>query len=344
MSLLTSVRSVRRIYGNVHVNFGDPLAAGRFLDAQRVPTWRAARDETDGEWLRVATREAANELATRINAAAVLNPVSLVALALLATPRCTADALGPVVANDRTSRRWMRRHPIRHGASPAFSIRCRSSRMPSDSGIVEQVPHPFGNLVRVVDAQVKQLPYFRNNVLHLFAVPALIARLLGNNRRLDPQLADRRRCRYLRHPALGLFLRWSEAELLLEIQRTIGTSPGAAAASWRNRRLAAGAGANSQEFPELQMIGETLRPMLGRHFLALALLQQRGSRLADARGAGEKDCVLLAQRLALLHGFGETETADKSDFANLVASLLDAELLEEDQGACCASMNISCSH
>ena len=45
----------------------------------------------------------------------------------------------------------------------------------------------------------------------------------------------------------------------------------------------------------------------------------------------EKDCQLLAQRLALLHGFGETETADKSDFANLVSNLLDAELLTEDE-------------
>ncbi|MBL8419684.1 MAG: hypothetical protein JNK92_03520, partial [Dechloromonas sp.] len=87
--------------------------------------------------------------------------------------------------------------------------------------------------------------------------------------------------------------------------------------------------ANSQEFPELQMIGETLRPMLGRHFLALALLQQRGSGKLT-RAVLEKDCVLLAQRLALLHGLGETEAADKSDFANLVANLLDAELLAED--------------
>ena len=64
-----------------------------FLDGQRAD-WRAVRNGANGDWLRLATREAASELATRINAAAVLNPVSLVALALLATPRCTADTLG----------------------------------------------------------------------------------------------------------------------------------------------------------------------------------------------------------------------------------------------------------
>jgi len=80
----------------------------------------------------------------------------------------------------------------------------------------------------------------------------------------------------------------------------------------------------------LHLIGETLRPMLGRHFLALALLQQRGSGKLT-RVVLEKDCQSLAQRLALLHGFGEAETADRSDFANLVSNLLDAELLVEDE-------------
>jgi glycerol-3-phosphate O-acyltransferase len=42
-------------------------------------------------WSRTATRHAAAELAKRINEAAVLNPVNLIALALLATPKHTAD-------------------------------------------------------------------------------------------------------------------------------------------------------------------------------------------------------------------------------------------------------------
>ena len=327
-SLLTSVRSIRRIYGKVHVNFGDPLPLAGFLDGQRAD-WRAARDEANGDWLRLATREVASELATRINAAAVLNPVSLISLALLATARCTADALG--------LRRMIAHFQALDAAAPYSPQRIACVLDPLQVvaygerlGIIEQIPHPFGNLVRVVDAQIKQLPYFRNNVLHLFAVPALIACLLGNSRSLDvPRLTDAIVGIYgiLRS---ALFLRWSEDELLREIRRTIGVfaERGLLRHADANDLLLAPK-ANSQEFPELQMIGETLRPMLGRHFLALALLQQRGSGKLT-RAVLEKDCVLLAQRLALLHGLGETETADKSDFANLVANLLDAELLVED--------------
>ena len=100
-------------------------------------------------------------------------------------------------------------------------------------------------------------------------------------------------------------------------------------------RLAEGSGwlsapeANSLEYPELLQIGETLRPMLGRHFLALSLLQQRGSG-ALTRRVLEEDCQLLTQRLALLHGYSAAEVVDKSVFASFVANLLDSELLRED--------------
>ena len=306
-----------------------PLPLSGFLDRYR-PDWRAARDEENGDWLRGATREAAIALATRINDAAVINPVSLVALALLATPRCTADLVG--------LRRLIAHYQALDAAAPYSPQRIACDLDPAQViahaerlGIVEQIPHPFGNLVRVVDAQVQRLPYFRNNVLHLFAVPALIACLVGNNRSLDVQRLTDAVVGIYRLMRSELFLRWSEDELLQEIQRTITifAERGLLRRAERSGWLLAPE-TNSLEFPELHMIGETLRPMLGRHFLVLALLQQRGSGELT-RAVLEKDCQLLAQRLALLHGFGEAETADRSDFANLVSNLLDTELLVEDE-------------
>jgi glycerol-3-phosphate O-acyltransferase len=328
-SLVTSIRKIRRIYGVVHVNFGEPMPLNGFLDNYR-PDWRLERDEADGEWVRAATRQAAVAIATRINDAAVINPVSLIALALLATPRATADFL--------CLQRLIGHFQSLDAATPYSPQRIACDLDPVQVigyaerlGIVEQIQHPFGNLVRVGEAQAQQLSYIRNNVLHLFAVPALIACLLGNNRSLDVQRLSDAIVGIYGVMRSALFLRRSDEALLQEIERTIGT--------FAERGLLRRADpddwlqapeANSQEFLELHMIGETLRPMLGRHFLALALLQQRGSGKLT-RAVLEKDCQLLAQRLVLLHGFGEAETADKSDFTNLVANLLDAELLTEDE-------------
>jgi glycerol-3-phosphate O-acyltransferase len=51
--------------------------------------------------------------------------------------------------------------------------------------VVERFADPLGDLIRVRDEQAPLLAYFRNNVLHLFALPAVIACLLSHNRRLD---------------------------------------------------------------------------------------------------------------------------------------------------------------
>ena len=328
-SLLNSIRKVHRVYGRAYVNFGEPMPLNGFLDNYR-PDWRAERDEVGGDWVRAATREAAVALATRINDAAVINPVSLIALALLATPRATADLL--------CLQRLIGHFQALDAAAPYSPQRIACDLEPEQIighaerlGIVEQIQHPFGNLVRVVGAQAQQLSYVRNNVLHLFAVPALIACLLGNNRSLDMQRLSDAMAGIYGVMRSALFLRRSEEALLQEIQLTIGSfaERGLLRRTDRDGWLLAPE-ANSQEFLELHMIGETLRPMLGRHFLALALLQQRGSGKLT-RAVLEKDCQLLAQRLVLLHGFGEAETADKSDFTNLVANLLDSELLTEDE-------------
>ena len=77
----------------------------------------------------------------------------------------------------------------------------------------------------------------------------------------------------------------------------------------------------TQEFAELHLIGETLRPTLGRHFLALSLLQERGAGMMSRRQL-EDDCHLLAQRLSLLGGFSAAEITDRSVFSMLVGNLL----------------------
>ena len=327
--LVKSIRNIRRVFGKVHVNFGEPLPLAAFLDRHDAD-WRAL--PADGPWLRTTTRDAAGELATRINAAAVINPVSLVALGLLATPECTADEYG--------LRRMIAHYQALDAAAPYSPQRIACSLDPvqviahaARLGIVEEIAHPFGNLVRVVDAQLEVLPYFRNNVLHLFAVPALVACLLGNNRSLDTRRLGDGVLGIYRLMRSELFLRWSEEELLDEVGRIIaifaerGLLIRAEPSGWLRTPET-----NSLEYPELLQIGETLRPMLGRHFLVLALLQQRGSG-ALTRRVLEEDCQLLTQRLTLLHGYSAAEIADKSVFAGFVANLLDSELLREgDEG------------
>ena len=45
-------------------------------------------------------------------------------------------------------------------------------------GFATRVAHPLGDIITVPDKEVSTLNYLRNNVLHAYALPALVANLL----------------------------------------------------------------------------------------------------------------------------------------------------------------------
>jgi len=350
--LAKAARRVRRVFGTVHVNFGEALPLADFLDAGH-PGWRQAAtgDEADGDdaELRRLIRAAALTLAQRINAAAVLTPVSLAALALLATPRATADA--------RSLARSIAHLQAIDAAAPYSAQRIACPLAPEEAiattlrlGFVERIAHPLGDLLRVPDAQLPLLAYFRNNVLHLFALPALVACVLGNVREIGRGALAETIAGMLPLVAAELFLHWDEATLpqafadvvAVLAERGLLRRDGAGIAEAvdvdatdsvdavgnRGERLRAPE-AGSLEAAELQLIGEALRPTLARQFLLLALLDERGSG-ALTRQQLEADCHLLAQRLTLLGGLPASETGERAVFAMLLGKLLDGELLRAD--------------
>lgn len=329
LGLLKSVRGIKRVFGRVHLNFGEPLALAGFLDSQH-PGWRKADAGTPSDWSRTSTRRAAAELAKRINEAAVVNPINLIALALLAAPKHTADeqALQHLLDHYRALAEEVPYAP----SCVACPLRAQEIIAYAERlSVIERFRDPLGDLIRVRPGQAPLLAYFRNNVLHLFALPAVIACLLSHNRRLggaQVQRAVRGICALMR---AELFLRWSNDELVgasAAVMRVL-VARGLLHRPEGSTRIATPAPV-SQEFAELRLLGETVRPLLERHFLTLALLERQGSgRLT--RQTLEDNCHLLAQRLSLLYEFNTPEFPEKATFAAFIANLIDAEFVHEDE-------------
>jgi glycerol-3-phosphate O-acyltransferase len=327
--LLAAARLLKRNFGKVHVNFGPPLELAEFLDAQH-PAWRDEAFDAQAPWLRSAVDATATTLARSINAQAVVNPVNLLAVTLLSTPKHAADV------------RLLQKQ-IEHAqyllAETAWAESIVPCQLPAAEVIdyvrrldlVQCHPHPLGDMIRADEQQAALLAYFRNNVLHLFALPALLACLLSHNQRLT-----RLRAREAIKGIYGLlraelFLPWEGAELDTVIDR--------AEAALRERGLILGDSQaeilrapppNSEASPELRQLGEIIRPTLERQFLTLALLQHSGSgQLTRARL--EEDAHLLAQRLAMLYEFNAAEFSEKLLFANVIRNLIDAGILQVDE-------------
>ncbi|WP_313953431.1 glycerol-3-phosphate 1-O-acyltransferase PlsB [Accumulibacter sp.] len=329
LGILKSLRSLKRVFGKVHVNVGEPLILAGFLDAQ-YPAWRDQAAEGPSAWSRAVTRRAAAELAKRINEAAVLNPVNLIALTMLATPKHTAD--------EQVLQRMIEHYQALFAeasyAPPGIACTLDAPAVVAYAerlAIVERFADSLGELIRVPARQAPLLAYFRNNVLHLFALPAVIACLLSHNRRLDgTRVAQAVRGIYALMRA-ELFLRWPLEELSAASEAVIGVlvRRGLLYRTESSAWLAAPE-PTSQEFAELHLLGESIRPLLERHFLTLALLEQQGSGQIG-RAALADNCQRLAQRLALLYDFNTPEIADKATFSVFIASLIEAEFLCEDE-------------
>jgi glycerol-3-phosphate O-acyltransferase len=265
----------------------------RAAGARRVPRCTAPGLEGRGEgndpraeWLRPVIRDAAEELARRINAAAVVTPVNLVALALLATPKHTADAQALRARSSTIGPCCARR--LAPPASPA--ARCRPPRRsptPRASASSSACPTRSANCCGCAPTRRRCSPTSATTCCTSSpcrrSSPACSAATGGST-----PAAWRRRW-----PASMPLLR---AELFLH--GSAETLPGAMAAAVdvmsrrglmrRNPETGryAAPEPTSQAFAELRLLGETIRPTLERHFLTLALLQRQGSGRIDAPRAG----------------------------------------------------------
>ncbi|MDP2809298.1 MAG: glycerol-3-phosphate 1-O-acyltransferase PlsB [Rhodocyclaceae bacterium] len=326
--LLGAARLLKRNFGKVHVNFGPPLALAEFLDAQH-PAWREESFDAQALWLRGAVDATATALARGINAVAVVNPVNLLAVTLLSTPKHAADVR--LLQKQIEHVQYLLTETPYAGSVvpcelPASEVIDYVRRL----DLVESHPHPLGDMIRAAEQQAGLLAYFRNNVLHLFAVPALLACLVSHNQVLTRQRAKEAIKGIYGLLRAELFLRWEAQDLDAVIDRT--------EAALRQRGLIVcddqsgilrAPPPNSEASPELQQLGEIIRPTLERQFLTLALLQHHGSGQLT-RATLEEAAHLLAQRLAMLYEFNSAEFSEKLLFANVIRNLIDAGILQLD--------------
>lgn len=322
LGLLSAVRVLRRHFGKVHVNFGAPLALADWLDAHH-PDWRTAPNEAaEGDWQRGAVGAIAGELTRRINDAALVNPVNLVGLALLATPRATAaaDALARQIEHLQALVDPLRR------AAPAAGTDCIAAAL--QLAAVRRIEHPLGALIEADAHEAALLAYFRNNVLHLYALPALVACLVAQHGPLE-------RSRLLETVAdlfglmrTSLYLRLEERELPQALDAIIERLAARGLVERAGDAVRQPA-PNTLTRSELHWLAEILRPQMERYLLVLMVLRHAGSGHLTRVELLDRS-VLLGQRLTLMDAGKTPEFADKPLFVALVDHLLDNGILRED--------------
>jgi glycerol-3-phosphate O-acyltransferase len=172
--LLRSLSRLRERFGRVHVNLGEPIHLDRLLE-RHAPDWRtaSANGQERPRWVGPLVDDwpacdAQHQRRGRVT------PVNLLALALLATPRawhwpvncsCSSDTalavLRLVPYSDRVTLT-----ELNASAIVDYGVRLQ---------LITRETHRAGEFVRMSAEQAVLATYYRNNVLHLLALPSLVA-------------------------------------------------------------------------------------------------------------------------------------------------------------------------
>jgi len=180
-ALFKSLRTLREDYGTVYVNFGEPIELDSLLN-QHQPDWRST-DSTEERptWLNPIVSDLGNTIMQRINSAASVTPISLMATALLASPRGQLgqdELLGQIAVYHQLLKRM--------SAGSAVMVPDIDPQSAVRQGIrldfIDVHNDQIGSLIALKAGQTAPVTYFRNNIQHLLAMPALIACCFNNAR------------------------------------------------------------------------------------------------------------------------------------------------------------------
>ncbi len=336
--LLSTIRSLRsERYGTVGVTFAKPITLGELLEDQGavdMDVWLADK----GLRKRTLT-ELSRLIAERINGAAHLNPVTALATTLLATPKHAADAaqLASLVE------RLLRLARSAHTASELFATTLSGDESINHTtrlGYLTRQSHPLGDVVRANEKSAVALTYFRNNVLHCFALPGLIACLIvqhgviGRTKlaRQTRELYDLLASELYLPPWIDLVESGSDGEH----GRTSSVPPFAAfeqtmatlvSDGWIVEEVEASvvsaAAQGTDSAAHLELLASVIRPTLTRHALMLSLVVRAESG-SMSRDSVENLCQQAAQHLAMTHVFNAPEFSDRTQFRSAFEALLQA--------------------
>ncbi|WP_026376131.1 glycerol-3-phosphate 1-O-acyltransferase PlsB [Aestuariibacter salexigens] len=327
--IFSAVRKLKN-YGYGFLNFGEPVQISHFLDSQ-VPEWRdsqSADPDKKPSWLTPAVNELANTVMLRINRAAAVNGMSLAATCLLSSRTHTmsehelVQAMSDYLAlfksapfSDDVSLPQIDASKLLHNV-----LRLQKLDVSEDD---------YGKIISLNDRKTATLTYYRNNTIHLFAIPGLIAAIIfayrGAQKQQIMDLVERL------YPLLQreLFIYMSTEQALQYSERVIAGMIEIGLLTEDGESLNV-IDSESAHFNSLWLLQSSIQDTLQRYAIVMCLLDKSPT---TSRASLEKESRAVAERLCQLYGVDSPEYYDKSVFATLISALREQHIiLSSDEG------------
>jgi len=327
-SLLRSLPSLKQKFGKVHVSLGEPVALADLV-RKHHPAWNGAplNDDSRPAWFTATIDDLAHRVMININGTAAVTPINLLAMTMLAMPRQA------MLESDAVRQLDLYRAML---LTLPYSQRVTVTELDGDGivrhglsmQVIERVNHGLGDLLRMDERNAILHTYFRNNVLHLFAMPSLMACCFLNNPTMRTEDLLRLARRIYPYIADELFLPWREEQVPDIVQAVLNQfaqlqliERNADGSEWRRRPPLAA------EAMQLSVLAQGTIQIVQRYYIAIALLTQAGSGIISQE-ALVKRCHLMAQRISMLYELNSPEFFDKTLFSSFIDLLRQRGVLQ----------------
>jgi len=327
LQVFSAIRKLKN-YGHGYVNFGEPIALNQFLETH-VPNWRDCRDaepEKKPAWLTPAVNELANNVMTRINRAAALNGMALTSLCLLSskTQTMSESELKQAIGDFMD---LFKAVPFSEDATIPESTAEELLRDTLKLGRFDIKEDDYGRLISPQPKSAVYLTYYRNNILHLFAIPGLImASVFAKKGATKNEILQLIAALY---PLLQkeLFLHLTQDEALTHTDALVTALLDNGLLRQKDGELLP-PDAHCKEFHSAWLLSRCMQETLQRYAVVLTILDKEK---VISRSALERESKQVAERLSALYGLSSPEFYDKNVLSSFIGALKENHWLDSEK-------------
>ena len=314
-------------YGHGYVSFGEPINVNQYLN-QHQSDWRDNIHPSEvqkPQWLGLQVANIADQVMININKTAALNSVNMLAMVLLMTDKLALskkETLEQIEFYQALNLDAPYSEDISQPNYSAIELLTHAVKLSK----VTLVSDPLGEIVEIAENEKVLLNYYRNNIIHLFAVPSLLASHILRSRHTNQQT-----CIDLTKELYPLFAaEWFMQELESDyIERIL--------AHFEKQKLIVidsqgniSLNSDSKSYFKLSLLAKVLDCTLQRYAVVMGVLERE--KQID-RANLELKSQSHASRLSKLHDIKTPEFYDKKVLSSFISTLKDLSLITvNDQG------------
>ncbi|MFW7380307.1 MAG: glycerol-3-phosphate 1-O-acyltransferase PlsB [Oligoflexus sp.] len=328
--LFQARKLLRAYYGKAYVSYGEPILLNKFLN-EHYPKWQNdIQNNQKPDWLAHCVQDLSKMLATRMNQTAVLSPVALVGVGLLSSwqKALPKDELASFID---LLIEMHKRSPYHLNVKLALHSSEEVLQLTDKMAAYSNFEFAGGDVVHVNELQGILISYYRNNIIHLIAIPSLIARFFKH----QDIVSETELCQGVHeiYPILkeDFCLSWQEDDIVNVVKSYAAVMVELGLMVREGVDQYKRPSSSFDQFENLSLLGNAMGLTFERYTLTAALLAKHHEVGYVEEEEFEHQCQKMTQRLAILNGINNPEFVEKSFIQKQIQLMKRRGLLKQQE-------------